>query len=704
MSFSNEVKKPFQEITTLISIRPRWLARGWEDELVSGQNVFSLPWENGNVAAVCDESFSSLEQKNSLAEVEGQKGSFFFDEQEKLVYANFEDNAQPDPNQRVVVIEWDLFFSTEQKNWHVDPQDSSSKDQVWEAGLVKPPVPSQGNPDIYFGFAPTRVTDVQIVLGEGSSLMKYLHDWSVFGSRVKIWECAGEFSAANISEIFVGVAGSYAMQGAVLSIEVTDPLNLINQQVEPKYFGFSDFPALDPRKEGAAIRRIYGAVSGLVPVNVDYNATPATNANRTWCVGQGSVAESPSLVALIEASDPGNDSTHTVVDDAFGFAPGDWIVVEQNGTPSYTMISNVNYDTNVIEHLPLFGRTVAAGDEVRRGFIGAISLTQDRFTVFLSPERDWTEVDLANGTKGFVLADNFESNLSSAWQPFDPDRMQISVVAYGSTVTPKKLNGVDPLCDVSRHGGAVANPIGILWDILRKDIRTFKELVQFDEQSWTDLAAASERIVGFALPRNSADQFGQWREVIEVLMQGEFLRLHTLIQNGSSKLMITRDEPLGAVDADVSQNDLAAPAYSYSYSDVYDSVRVEFGYREFSSDGFQYSILVDSKRAKFFHRISQPFQMDSFYILSSDAEQVALRYASILGERRGVISGTLRPEFMENKIGDTIRYESKFLTGFAANGQINERRYRLSEHAKSPRGIAITLDDQKGIENFEGDW
>lgn len=714
MSFDANKAVPVPETTTLISVRPRVRVRTWTTASVVGMNVFTTPWTKGAPVGVYDDSFESLDEVESAAEVDAQKGRWFFDYATGTLRANFYDASLeppgiiPGPNLRAVVVEWDVFFATRHLNWHRDPMNTGSDDQVWESGLQKPPVPQQGNPDLLFGFSPVRVTDVAIAVGEGSEVMQYLYDWSLNGSRVKIWECAGPLSAANFSEVFTGVAGSYALQGGVLSIEVTDPMNLVNQEIEGDYFDALTFPNLEPKSIGWAIRRVYGCVNGFVPVNIDYGDPAATNNNRDWVASQGQ-ADRPQLVAVIDHLSLDNDNDVSKVDDASGFRVGDSIVVEQGGTPTYEIfVNNVDYDLNLVYHTFIPARVIGPGDEIRRGFIGAINWDNGEGSVWsLAYERDWTEADFANNTKGFVLADNFEANHASGGAPatFDPALHKLYLTVYGSTVTSKKLNGIDPLCPISKNGGALANPVGILWNVLRDDIRTFREVVQLDEEGWEQVASEVTRTVGFALPDTSTADFGTYKELIQLLLQSEFLRLHMLISNGFATLTVTRDKPTTApADLEASQKELAAPSWSWNYSDTYDRVRLNWDFSEYLASffygGSSPSAIRTSRVGRYLHRASQILEIRTLHYENDHAGEVLERLSAIVSERRGLLAGVLPPSYVQSVVGDTVRYSTRFLPGASIDGEISERSLKLARHAKSPVGVTVTLDDQKGIEDF----
>lgn len=726
MSFSDEIQKDPTAITTMLRIRPRLRSRTWVNQNVVGQNIWALAWplSRGVPLTVTDVGYygpevngmplTRLEEEDSYADMAADKGTFFYDDEAEILYANFLDLAFPSfestfPNNRIVFVEWDMYFATQQLNWFVNPIDVNSGDKVWHSGLQKPPVPQQGNPDLLFGYSPVRVTDVQIALGQDSEVMQYLHDWSVNSALVKIWECVGPLAPQNIGEVFTGLAGNYNMQDGTLTIQLTDPLSLIAQPITEEFLSASDFPNIDPQRDLSPKRTILGKAFGYVPINVDFNDTPATNVNRDWVVSKGSLAESPVLEIDVVVGDPVNDTDFTKVVDAFGLEPGNSIILECNGTPEYTNVIEVDYVTNIVRHGFILGRTEGAGDKMYRGFVSNVNLGDREGNAYgLQYGRDWTEVDMADGTRGIILADNFEANIAGCPSPFDPDAHTLYLDVYGSKVVPKKLDGITDFCSLREKGGNMCNPVGFLWDIFRNKLDRFSQLVTMDEAAWFALAGQLDRAVGTAIPESSQGSFGSWQEIIQQILQTELLRLHLKIDSGFATLTITRDAPTVVPGLAISQEELSKPVYNWDYGDVYDAIGFTYKHQEYNEAQFygftQWRFEKVSNLARYFHKVSKTLEVKSLLYDDTEVGIVADQFAAVLGERRGTVVGILPTRFTESDIGDTVEYSSKFLPGYQVSANINTRPYKISQHAKSPAGITVTLEDQKGVEDFTGDW
>lgn len=709
MSFSTEILKPNSNIRTLVRLRPRMRLTGWT---VNGtySNVYQIAWtERLIVGLLHNHPVNYVDEETSLANCASSDNSFFYDSSAQILY--FNPPSTESPNLYFTVIEWDVLLSTEPLNWYRNPMDSTSGDAHWEGGIVRAPAPTQGNPDLIFGYNPVNVSNLAFQAADGA-LFKYMHKWSLNNSQVKVWICVGELSILNISELFVGIGANCSMRDGVFSLQVRDPLQLLEQEWDGTFFSTDDFSSLNPDEVGLPIREVFGFMPSFLPVNVDYNATPSTTVNRDWCVSKGAIADSAQLVRTI-VSAPSN--TETIVSDVSGFQSGDRIVVENGGVNKYTSIAFIDEGTNKITHGDIGSRTVSGGDEVKRGFNQAVFILVDNVLFELEYLRDWTEVDMANGSKGIVLANNFEANLTSPAfpSPFDPSQHTLYVATYGERTLPKKLNGITDFGQHTARGGTAGHPVVVLWDILRNRIRTFRESVLLDEDAWSDMALDFDRAIGLAVPETKTGQFPNYKEVCQLLLQTELLRLHFKI-DGFSYLTITQTAPSSGDSMEMTEVEASGVEFEWDYSDVYNKIKLSLNqgevlgeaYREANEDTiYTYPDLVNEfsplRAAGYLHKVSKTFEFRSLFplALNDESDLIAWRLAKIIGERRGTISANLPVSFITESIDDKTSVELLRLPGFAVSGEINTRAYKIGRHQKSAQGVSLTLDDQKGIED-----
>lgn len=685
---------------TLVSIRPRNRRTGWTVNGTYG-NVYQTPWTE-LVVGVYGNSLDSADEASDLADCAATDYSWFHSN--GVLYFNPPSFGSGNPNNDVTVIEWDMLLSTDHLNWYREPKTLASGEAIWEGGLIKPPVPTQGYTDLLFGFSPIQITSIQAQVADGKWLER-LHDVTFLGSRVKVWECDGELSFSNISEKFIGAGKNYSIRDGVLTVQVVDPLSLLDEQIEGSYFDTTTFPNLDPQADGHSIRKLYGFVSDMVPTNIDYAATPSTTDNRNWVVCEGPFVDQANLSRLINHLSPNNTATTTQLFDASGFLPssvffsGDKIVIKDGGVDKYATVTAVNYGTNVITHTSIGARAPVVTDFVSRGFVGSISITDGPTTYFPLYGRDYTAVGFLGNTAGFILLNNFEAALGMP--TFDPSTMVISCRAYGNAVLPKRLDNVTDFGALSDQGGTFSNPVVILWDILRNQINNFERVVPLDETGWLDLADDFDRPVGILIPDEATQDFPSWKEVIQRLLQTEILKLHYKQSAGLVSLTITQTGSSGAAVGTASQDEFREAEFDYNFDDLYYQVTLTLATR----GNFNTPLLLaqyQSNIARFLHRVFSKFSMDCLFQYQSDAQIVAQRILAILNDRRGTVSLILPQDFSTTKIDDTVTVSSDHLPGFVKSVSINSRDYVVIQHSKAPNGIGLLLDDQKGINDFGG--
>lgn len=712
MTFAANKELPKNHITTLVRLRPRKRLTGWvEDD--SDPGIYRVAWSENVVGLLLDSAANYLDEEDSEAACLANADSFFLDTENDQIVLNSPTN---EPNAAFTVVEWDVRLASRDLNWFVNPMDSSSGDARWEGGLVQAPAPQQGNPDLIFGYSPVQITSLQVQTADGF-LFEHLHGWSLRGSAIEVWLCIGELRTENISELFTGVGGNMSMQGGVLSIDVQDPLRLLDADFEGTYFSADDFPNIADVDAGLPIREIFGFMRSFLPMNVDYNETAATNVNRDWVVSKGSMAESAARTVNIVSAPSG---TSTFVDDA-EYLTGGNIIIEDGGVDKYALITSVNVGTGEVQHTDIGARSFTAGDQMHRGFVPAAFIRWELIDVPLKYGRDYTEVDMAADTRGIVLADNFEANIVAdgfaTFPTFDPALMTLWVEAYGSAVLPKKFNGIDDFGALTERGGTAGHPVVILWDIIRNRLRTFREIVTPDETAWQAMALAFDRSIGLAVPETKNGQFPSWKEVVQLLLQTELLRMHFNVDGGQSLLTITQTSPTADGGRVVSELELSDPSYSWDTSDVYSTLAMQLnlgemmeGERTIDADTIfihpDLSVEFSPLRpAAYLHRVSQTFRFRSLFpfAFENESDLVAMRLAKLIGDRRGTLSGFLPAGFLEESIDDDASVQLKRLTGFVVSDETRTRNYKLAQHTKSAQGVSVILDDQKGIED-SGRW
>lgn len=703
MAFLDNIENAIDKVTVLARIRPRYRITAWIFNFPN-TDVFVTQWRQKQVNAVYSQSFESAQKVDSILACENTDYSFFHDEDAGLLY--FNPTGTRNPVADVTVVEWDWLVASEELNWFLDPTSSVSGDAVWSGGIIKSPIPLQGGTDLALGFLPIQISSIEIQFSNGEQL-EFAHAWSLNKAQIKVWQCVGDLRPENISEVFTGVCGNYNIRDGAISIQVYDPIKSLEDRYDGKLFNGIDFPSVDPNFIGTAIPLIYGFNRLVTPVNIDYSGTPSTTNNRDWCVSEGDIANAAELSRLIDHTSGNNTATTTQLFDASGFHgefffnQGDSIIIKDNGVNKYARITAVDYDTNIITHSSIGARSPVVTDTVERSFVGIITIRDGGAFFDLQYGRDYLTSNFANGTRGFILTDNFEANYGGL-SIFDPSSMILTCRVYGDATLPKKLNGITDFGEVAQKGGAYSNPVTIAWDILRNKVRRFGEIILLDETSWSALSTAFDRPVGVVIPPYGSDSFPSWQEVFKSLLQSELLKLHYKIDSGLTKLMITQIGPSGSAVKEISTAEISGAEFNYSYDDIYEEV-IANGQANFPF-GLSVKFRPDSQVGKYLHRSGKSFEFNTLFAFQDDLEIVAQRMAYYLSERKATLSAVVPLEYLTVNIDDSLTVKNEYLPGFPLGDVMRSRDYSLIQHSRGARAVSVILDDKKGVEDNAGDW
>lgn len=703
MTFAANIEKASEKVTTLVRIRPRKRLEGW---VVNGTygNVYQVSWAE-NVVAVYSNSFDSASAATDLADCAATDYSYFYDSTAEILY--FNPNGTDNPNTNVTSVEWNWFVASEHLNWYSDPLNSASSVGIWSGGLIKPAIPTQGNPDLAFGYLPLQITSIEIQFADGE-MLEHAYAWSLNKSPIKVWECVGDLAVENISETFTGACGNYSISGGAISIQCYDATKIIDERIDGKFFTSAFYPLLDPNAENKTVRYMYGVNSNIFPTNIDYNSSPTTLNNRHWVTDDGAISDAATLTLAINHTSPNNTATTTQLFDASGlladgsFFRGDTVIIYDNGVAKYTHITAVNYSTNVITHDSIGARTPVVTDTVVRPFVGQVTILAGGAFFYPLYGRDYFLSNFTNGVRGFSFTNNFEASLGGFPSPFDPSNHTLSCRVYGNKTLPKKLDNVTDFGQVTERGGSYANPVTIIWDIFRNKLRNFEDYFLLDETDWQALAIAFDRPVGICIPDSIADSFPSWKDVVQRLLQTELLKIHYKIDSGLVKLTISQTQPISGTPEEITNAESGEKEFFYSYDDTYESFR--FTLNQGEATIVNNVIEQESDPGFWLHRAGTIFNFDTLFQFVSDAQVIADRITFIYGERRGTVNVRLPLSFIRKDIDEAVTLASEYLPGFAFSGQINTRNHVVLRHAKSSNGVTVVLDDQKGIEDNSGDW
>lgn len=732
MSFQTDLEAPNKEKHQLVILKPRTRLLGWTNH--SG-NIWKASFDKGPVSRVWM-NYDETDGFVAAASVGAMVAStYYWDEANSELYvystvdpdsaANMESTYEAIPG---LTVEYELYMATRAFYGPRNPLDSDSDPVEWQPVLREAPSVSHGSRAQLYGFNPLDESSLAINSQDGW-MLPHLHDSSFSYAVIRSYVMIGtdiEFAAEQglVKEIYRGFSGApkLSAEGAV-QIPCFDFLAFLNRLASPNQRVIDTLIAtIDPEatKSGQEyfIRRVRGMVDNLEPVNIDYNASIATNTNRDFIAyeEEGTIA-AENLVIDHTASNTNTRTYFTTtprlnINDAVWFvhAPG------PGQTLKYAIVTDVNYASKYIEHIPI-SRTIASGDLCNRYAIGWIRV-QDSDGVWydLMPFRDFLyandgSTSTAGTWGGFILQDNFEANISFP-ETFDPAKHKILCRVYGSRTIDTLSDGSTPNGAVVNEGGCAAQASTLLHYLLRKagipndmiDVTSFSSL-------------STNHALGVAIPANKSDAVAPtYKELIGQVLQSMMWKLCYVNVDNEMKIGVLETGPFaGAADYEIDDKDLRNFAFEHDYSDIYKRVQLTYWKKEYQGDGTNpYAgtptgnlvAAAESRTARDLHFSRELFQLDILQYLPADAQVIADRYAIALGDRRAFYSVTLGTAYIDrDALGTSYQVKRSQLPGFELDLDIErERQTAVIESTKSDLGVTLTLEDQKGIEDNSGDW
>jgi hypothetical protein len=591
-------------------------------------------------------------------------------------------------------------------------------DEYIDGTIIKLPVFKQSFADQMFGYLPVETSSI-IISNANNELNVHLYD--------TIWKNTTFYMYQYFNneprQVMSGLVENISIDDNVINFSVKSYLDYLDKDYKLEKFREASFGGTKTEDQDKYIRKVFGRVTGFVPINYQYSSTISTTTNRHWVISKDPLASHPTLTSAIDTG-YANTTTTRKVADASGFNNGDRIIVKVLGTYEHTFISGVNYTTNVITfQFPVSSGSSASGDDVRRGFIGNLTITNGAVTYVLRYLSDWVEVN-HDGHAGFTLTNNFEA--FHLMTPFDPDTMQIACTVYGVKNVPV-FQSSNPLGTVSERGGAYSNPVGILMSVMAD---SGEILPLIDETTFTAEFAARDDYIGFAVPETSDGSLPKYRDVVVKILNSFLGRVYIGDTAGGPRFMVNRIAPT-AVTADyvLGVDELRQPRWDFNYNDAPYRLDVRFANQEygqshagstitpsgllsynFTSNDSYLAVFRNGDQARWAFNTRNYLQFDTYLDLDytqdsvDQIEDFADKLRSILCERRGTLTVGVKNRFFSANIGDTIEIQRESLPGFEyIFGTAQSRKFIMVEKNQSLDDFTIVLDDQLGIEN-SGVW
>lgn len=683
MAYADLLQSESSNAQMLVVMRPRRVfSPSWEAFPSISATAYRSLFELGQVTEVTvdGEPFTHAASLNVLSQDE-----YFFDETTGYLYIDTGD----DPSTHTVVATYELYFGTFDAQWHRIPNDSASRIVYYEPLIERSPTVISSSSETLYGFLPTYSANLTLsnLLG---SLYKHLYDSSFNLAPVEVWYYIDELTSDSIRLIFEGFTSDISITDRSVSFNLLDSTSFFDtewrNELGPSFFSTSDFPNLDPNFVGRPIRKLFGRVSGIRPVNIDYRQdNPTTSDNREYVICNGVAQLPPKSIFVTNAGT--NTIGQTFVDDVSGVFVGDFL----RRIPGGTGFEVTGIGANYFFHTPITPLT--PGDELERSFVSRVEVFKEGRRVVLGVGPNLTAIK--DNTLN-VLKIQFSSGFEAAFGFSEPLNVNdtISVTAYGeqSSVTiggiPFRGDTLDTLNEA------------YLDAVFYKTIRQVLPESRIETTSLQALLLPD--VVSFSIPESSQNNFPTIRELVSKYCITGLLRFFL---NNENKWQISIVEPIGSEDLSITDEEIIAKSFNYKigYRDILSRVEVAYQPREIGTDGGIGKPLIaaaENNTAKYLHVVDRQKTFNSIHLLQSQALDLALKLSLIFGERRGVLKLSATLPYFETILSNSIKVSRDRMIGFDfLQDVLRERTFQVIETNKTLSEITIEMDDLKGTDS-----
>lgn len=726
MTFQEALENPAIEKHPMVVIRARVRVTGWT---AVDSFEFEVPFTKGYVTRVWqtfgnDDGFV---RRDSVNDFVGGFGEFVYDHENRKItvsgpFGNPDLESYPG-----ITVEFEIPLADYSFCGPRDPLDPTSEYVEWIGGLAEVPMAQNGSSESLYGFYPLNQSAISVQNGDGL-LNELLYGCSFSFGLVKGYivvdhDAERAMQRSMVRQVFLGYTDSLRWSDAALQFTCTDFLRFFDRAYSNLTLRFDafNFPNVEPHNPDSQpfgayewyVRRVLGMKDGFRPVNIDYadSGSAATNNNRVW-VTHLKDGDAGSISQVMDHA-AANTNTRTYFVDEPQVNVGDWIRLNHASGVRYTEVEAVNRTLKYIEHEPLT-RTVASGETIDRSFIGRVIVEdQNGQSWWLEPFVDFTEYqDTVDGIDilGFTMADNWENSqgFTDNGGVFDPAKHKVCVRVYG-TKSPLEFPDTNPVSEVVNQGGIAAAAVDILYRLIRDSGFSVNDI---DQNSFENIAADSHAL-GIAIPpaHDQISGFPTYKEMIGQVLDSMLWRLAFVEGLEQVKLGVVGVGPfVAAADYEADETQHAGLDFVQDYADIYWKVILQYFRRDEVQIGLDdlapLFATAENQVARDLHFSNKEWSGEILQYDETQAEKIADRLSYALGDRRGLYKTVLDAGFISQaNLGASIALIRQQLPGFAYQyGVDRSRQLMVIEVQKSSRGVSITLEDQKGIQDNSGAW
>jgi len=661
--------------------------------------VYSTSYDLGDIEKIEENGVELVEAFNTTLTA----GQYYHDTTNDVLYLRTLQSADPDTVQ--IGVHYKIYVATTDAYFYSDPLDDTTSTVYYEPLIKDSPDIKSTTSDSLFGSLPVQTSNIKLINAE-HLFERHIYESSFHKAIIKVYHWVDEILVDNLSLIYNGLMNDISYDTSEIQIKCVDRVDQFSEEYrnpDTSFFAISDFANLEPNMVGKPIRYVYGLVKGFVPVNVDYvSENQTTSDNRDYVV----MAEQTGVGELSRpvAASPASTTTRTYLTFSEGFNIGDTVWFDRSvGTDEYREITNINYLSGYIEHDALTHGAMTSADSVKRGFVSRIEIIQDNITYLCYYNRDYTCSNaMAADTSGFSFSTSLEANIVLPRTLSPNDKILCTVYGRVNDLTANAItfgaNDTELLI--------ITNPIMVLYDILKSRIGIPESEINLTDFATVRTATATEAI-GLSIPKNKSSNFPKYKDIILDILQTSLLRI--FIDN-NQKWTVAQFAPLGTVDKEIESDDIFMSTFSYdfNYGEIVSDIIIQYNRREADSvtgnEAFNNSTF-SSDYAKYIHKVDKQKTLNSLHFRSDDADVLAERLSYALCDRIGTITFTTNRKFFDTKLNDVVTIGREKLPNYAyVEGTTRTVDGSIVDISKSLGKVTVRIEDQKGVQDNEGNW
>lgn len=712
MGYLTDLPKESFEKIGLVVVSPRVRHTGWTN--IGGQKyqtTFELGvptglWETYNAASPA-QAFRTA----NIGSV--SPTAFHYDHETKLLTM---ETFGGDPDSSTlpgVTVEFEVHLSTRPIYGRRDPLSSTFADIVeWEPAITQAPTANNGSQNDIFGFQPVNIANIEIANNGWMNELLYDVSWNLAPIRAYLLVGSDYEKAVQSSGVvmtFYGYVTGISENAKVVSLACSDYTKKLDLKYATRVFALGmGTPDPDAITENPwPIPKLYGAVDGMEPVNIDYADPATTSTNRKWVTHDSELNAAGDLTLTIDHL-AANTTTRTYFTTTPGLNVFDQVQLNHGSGVQRVIVTAVNRALKYIDH-QIVARTVLAGETAFRPFVANVIIVDRDGTVFTPIYGvDYSTFnDVGQQYMGLLFANNFEASLGLTHTPFNPSRDKVYARVYGTSDL-FTYSDATPVGGLSEASGVGADGVSILARVLNA-AAIYND--QWDKDTFSAVGADSHTL-GVLVPAERGGEPQTYKEVIAQILLSQLWKLGlVLTSTGHVKLGLVAVQPFPSpFDYAVDKTEFLEFSWEQDYADIYSDLVARYKIAKSGATGANplktSTLAKESLRAKYVHLVNATYQVDLLQFDESEADTAAAHLMFVLGERRGFYRLRLPyTQLLNAKVGANYQITRDHLPGFAyAFDAENARTLNLIEVQKDLSSVQLVLEDQKGIQDNSGDW